>query len=89
MVVGLHVYEPEYVCHNKKKYYPDFYLPDYSLYIEYFGRTDEEYVEKKKEKIAAFGAEPNINFEYLEHTDDINITEKLTELCRKHNIPLK
>lgn len=84
-----HVYEPEYVCHNKKKYYPDFYLPDYNLYIEYFGRTDEEYIEKKKEKIAAFQTEPNINFEYLEHTDDVNITEKLTELCRKHDIPIK
>ena len=31
----------------------------------------------------------SISFEYLEHTDDVNITEKLTELCRKHNIPLK
>ncbi|MBE6531376.1 MAG: hypothetical protein E7679_04735 [Ruminococcaceae bacterium] len=84
-----HVYEPEYVCHNKKKYYPDFYLPDYGLYIEYFGRTDEEYIEKKKKKIEAFSSEPNIKFEYLEHTDDVNITEKLTELCRKHDIPLK
>lgn len=81
-----HIYEPEYICHNGKKYYPDFLLSDYNLYIEYFGKTDEEYIAKKEQKIADLSAEPNIFFEYLEHTDDANITEKLTEICKKYNI---
>ena len=81
-----HIYEPEYICHNGKKYYPDFLLSDYNLYIEYFGKTDEEYIAKKEQKIADLSAEPNIFFEYLEHTDDVNITEKLTEICKKYNI---
>ncbi len=81
-----HIYEPEYICHNGKKYYPDFLLSDYNLYIEYFGKTEEEYIAKKEQKIADLSAEPNIFFEYLEHTDDANITEKLTEICKKYNI---
>ena len=81
-----HVYEPEYVCKNGKKYYPDFLLSDYDLYIEYFGKTDEEYIAKKKQKIEDLSAEPNIKFEYLEHTDDVNIAEKLAGILKKHNI---
>lgn len=84
-----HIYEPELVCHNKKKYYPDFLLTDYNLYIEYFGRSDEKYIEKKEEKIKDLSAEPNINFEYLEYSDDSNITEKISNICKKYNIPLK
>lgn len=84
-----HIYEPEYICKDKKKYYPDFFLPDYNLYIEYFGGSEEKYLKKKKEKIKKFSEEQNINFEYLEYSDDSNLSEKLTQLCKKYNIPSK
>ncbi len=84
-----HEYEKEYICHNGKKYYPDFFLSDYNLIIEYFGRTEEEYIEKKEEKIESYRAEPSLKFAYLDYTDDANLTDKLTEICRQFNIPLK
>lgn len=85
-----HIYESEYFSHIiQKQYYPDFYLPDYNLYIEFFGRKDKEYIRKKHEKIEAFRADTNIKFEYIEHFDYRKIESKLKEICLKYNIPLK
>lgn len=84
-----HEYEPEYVCHNGKKYYPDFLITDYNLYIEYFGGTDEEYLKHTEEKKASYAAERNMKVEYIYPEDDANLEECLKEICRKHNIPLK
>ena len=84
-----HEFEPEYICLNKKKYYPDFLLTDYKLYIEYFGGKDEEYLKHTEEKKASYAAERNMKVEYLYPEDDANLEERLKEICRKHNIPLK
>lgn len=84
-----HIYEPEYICKETgKKYYPDFYLPDYKLYIEYFGLTDEKYLEKKAEKIRMFRNDPDIHFAYISHEDDSNITEKMKAVCQENQIPM-
>lgn len=82
-----HIYEPEYICKETgKKYYPDFYLPDYKLYIEYFGLTDEKYLEKKAEKIRMFQNDPDIHFACVNHEDDSNITEKMKAVCQEYQI---
>ena len=82
-----HVYESEYICmENGWKYYPDFYLPDYNLYIEYFGREDKKYREKRDQKIKMYTADENVNFVWLDAKDDANITERLTEICKQYKI---
>jgi len=81
-----HIYEKEYTAPSGQKYYPDFYLPDHNLYIEYFGLTSDEYVSKMQEKISMYQMDKDIKFEYLTGEDDTNIVEKLTDICAKHNI---
>lgn len=70
------------------KYYPDFYLPDYNLYLEYFGGTDSEYLFKREAKIATYRSDYSIRFEYLTFQDDTRIEERLKEICHKYSIPL-
>ena len=85
-----YIYELEY--HDKYHsypFYPDFFFPDYNLYLEYFGKNDEKYLKKKYEKIEMFKNDININFEYIECKDEKNIETRLKEICRKYNIPLK
>lgn len=85
-----HIYENEYKHpHTGKTYSPDFYLPDYNLYIEYFGGTDSEYIKSRNEKIDAYESDESINFEYLTYKDDYIMEQKLREICRKYNILLK
>ncbi len=85
-----HIYEPTYIePKTKKKHYPDFYLPDYNLYIEYFGMTTPEYLEKRDRKITMYLSDKSINFEYLTQADDNNIYEKLKDICLKYSIPTK
>ena len=85
-----HEYEATYVhSETNQKYYPDFYLPDHNLYLEYFGLNTPEYVEKRESKIQMYRSDPSIHFEYLTYEDDENIYEKLKDICIKHNIPLK
>ncbi len=80
--------EVYYKKHSDIKYYPDFYLPDYNLYLEYFGGTDNEYLFKREAKIATYRADPSIRFEYLTFQDDARIEERLREICRKYSIRL-
>jgi len=85
-----HEYEATYVhSETNQKYYPDFYLPDHNLYLEYFGLNTPEYVEKRDSKIQMYRSDSSIRFEYLTYEDDSNIYERLKDICIKHNIPLK
>lgn len=84
-----HIIEEAYYKKNSNiQYYPDFYLPDYNLYLEYFGGTDTDYLFKKESKIATYRSDPSIRFEYLTFQDDSRIEERLREICRKYSIPL-
>ena len=55
-----YIYEaPTAVTHHEKVriWYPDFYLPEYGLYIEYYGRAgDPDYDRGVAEKTAAYKA---------------------------------
>lgn len=84
-----HIIEEIYYKKNSDvKYYPDFYLPDYNLYLEYFGGTDNEYLSKREAKIATYRADHSIRFEYLTFQDDARIEERLREICRRYFIKL-
>ncbi len=88
-----HIYEPEYIYQDDtkevKKYYPDFFLPDHKLYIEYFGLKDMKYLDKMEHKIKVFQSNRKINFTYLTPKDDKRIKEKLREICYQYNITIK
>lgn len=85
-----HIYESEYQHpYSKELARPDFYLPDYNLYIEYFGLKSPEYLKKKENKIKMYKSDKSINFEYLTCDDDKVIYEKLKRICIKYSIPMK
>ena len=85
-----HIYEQKYEHPITKEWaLPDFYLPNYNLYIEYFGLTTPEYLFKREQKIKMYQSDRNIRFEYLTQANDENIFEKLEDICRKYNIPIK
>ncbi|MBR2388089.1 MAG: hypothetical protein IKB02_04905 [Clostridia bacterium] len=85
-----HIYESEYQHPlSKQLSRPDFYLPDYNLYIEYFGMKTPEYLKKREEKIKMYNSDDSINFEYLTYEDDKVIYEKLKKICIKYSIPMK
>ena len=67
----------------------DFYLPDYNLYMEYFGRTDSDYLKDREKKINMYRSDSKIHFEYLTYEDDNNIYDKLKGICYDYSIPLK
>lgn len=85
-----HIYEHEYTHPiTGKMAETDFFLPDYNLYIEYFGMTDPDYLKRRDEKISMYQSDTNINFEYLTYEDDNNIYQKLKQICLKYNISVK
>ena len=90
----LHAYEPKFrltqqeqsIC---KKYgqeyeyfYPDFYIPQYNLYIEFFGKNDEFYNKKMDLKIKIFSSRNDINFKYLTYNDSNILLEKLEDILQ-------
>ncbi len=85
-----HVYEENYKHPTTgKTALPDFYLPDYNLYIEYFGMTTEDYIRNREEKIDMYQSDKSIKFAYLTYKDDNIIYEKLKDICYKYSIPTK
>ena len=86
----IHIYEIKYVHPiTKEMARPDFFLPKYNLYIEYFGRKEKSYVENQKKKIKMFQSDKTINFEYITYKDDGELYGRLKEICQKYSIPLK
>ncbi len=64
-----HTYEKQLII-NSNTYYPDFYLPDYDKYIEYWGLNTKEYINKKTTKI---------NNYIKNNIDYINIDDKILQ----------
>jgi len=80
-------FEREYAVPNTRiTYYPDFYLPDYKLFIEYFGKEDPEYVEKRETKKRYYEQDSRYRFEYVSFDDDYLLEEHLKELLRRHGV---
>ena len=85
-----HEYESEYYnVKRNQKTNPDFYLPQYNLYIEYFGMNTPKYNEMKAWKLELYSSDHFTNFEYIDFKDDNNLIDKLRSICKKYNIPLK
>ena len=74
-----HAYEPLFIDNrNGEKYHPDFYIPQYKLFIEMWGYDDQGYLLCSKRKIEAYRAN---NFNLLQMTlEEIkNLDDFLTE----------
>ena len=80
----VHVYEWHYISPNEKEYFPDFYIPQYHLILEYFGLSKENYLKVKAEKIDTYTNDNRYNFEYLlpEHDNDLEFY--LTKIIQKY-----
>ncbi|MBE6534680.1 MAG: hypothetical protein E7678_06935 [Ruminococcaceae bacterium] len=85
-----HIYEEEYYnVKRQQKTHPDFFLPEYNLYIEYFGMNTPEYNKIKAWKMDLYSAEDHYKFEFIDYKNDYDINDKLKEICKKYKIPLK
>ncbi|MDD2286715.1 MAG: UvrD-helicase domain-containing protein [Paludibacter sp.] len=84
---------------TKKPYRPDFYLPEYDLYLEHFGVSSdgtvpwlskeeaEKYIEGMKWKRAFHKKHGTTLLEtYSYYNKDGILTEKLTEILQKHTV---
>lgn len=88
----LHAYEPKFrltpeeqaICKKTGKefefFYPDFYIPEFNLYIEFFGKNEEKYNLKTDLKIKIYKSRKNINFAYLTYNDSNILLEKLEDI---------
>ncbi len=91
----LHAYEPKFRLTKEEKalcknlgyeyefFYPDFYIPKYNLYIEFFGKDDEKYNQKMDLKIDILNKRKNINFRYLTYKDGNLLIEKLEDILNE------
>lgn len=94
-----HAYEPKFrldkkeqeICKKAGKdykcFYPDFYIPEYNLYIEYFGLNDEEHNQKKELKIKIMSNRKDINFRYLTYKDQNILIDKLEDILEEFKKP--
>ncbi len=71
---------------NNRIYYPDFFLPDFNVYIEFFGWCHiPEYQSKVNEKISTY-RENNIKCIYLYHKGSKYLEENLERKLKKLGI---
>jgi len=70
---------------NGQTFYPDFYLPDFDIYIEYFGlRQIPSYRDKSREKIKIY-AQNDIDCIYLYHRGSRHLEWILDKELKKRN----
>lgn len=71
-----HIYEKQVTFPNGEKCLCDFYLPDLSTYIEFWGKSDDYYIKRKNIKTSLYKTLKNVglielNDKSLENLDDI------------------
>lgn len=91
----LHAYEPKFRLTEEEQklcksmnlktdcFFPDFYIPEYNLYLEYFGQNDESYKAKTDLKIKIFSERKDINFGYLTYKDSNVLLDRLEDILNK------
>lgn len=80
-----HIYEKQVSFPNGEKALCDFYLPDYSSYIEFWGLQDDYYIKRKNTKTQLYKSLNNISLlelddKSLENLDDV--LEDFINSCR-------
>ena len=75
----VHIYEKQVLFNNGEKRICDFYLPEYKVYIEFWGMNDNYYLERKQEKTNLYKKE-KLELISLEDKDLENIDDILEQL---------
>lgn len=79
-----HEYETRYKAKDGQSYYPDFYLPDANVFIEYFGVSENQEKNNKKRKL--FLQDNDYKFEFIEHTKAGILDEVVYDIIDKYNL---
>ena len=77
-----HEYERKYKALDGKYYYPDFYIPDYDLYIEYFGMNENKQKNLYKEEL--FKKDKTHNFAFIWEKSKCNLDEKIIDIIEEY-----
>ena len=79
-----HEYEKEEInLENNERFYVDFYLIDYQIYIEHFGLTGNKAYDDKSERKNKYFIENKKRFIYTQSSDESNIEERLIRKIRE------
>lgn len=78
------VYEKR-VCKNGEEYYPDFFLPDQSIYIEYWGSEDKNYMNLKQKKKEFYRVNKLLLIQ-IDNQDMPNLSDQLEKKLEKMGI---
>ncbi len=79
-----HEYETRYKAKDGQNYYPDFYIPDAKLFIEYFGVSENQDKNDKKKKI--FLQDNKFNFEFIPSNNVGILDEVIDDIIDKYNL---
>lgn len=77
-----HEYERRYKAIDGNTYYPDFYLPDYKLFIEFFGVEENKNKNDHKRKI--FIQDKDYNWEFIEYKKRGILDEEIIDIIEKY-----
>ena len=79
-----HEYETRYKAKDGQAYYPDFYIPNAKLFIEYFGVSDNEEKNDKKRKL--FLQDKRYNFEFIPKEKIGILDDTIDDIIEKYNL---
>lgn len=79
-----HEYETRYKAKDGQYYYPDFYLPDADVFIEYFGVSENQEKNNKKRKL--FMKDNEHHFEFIEYTKSGILDEIIYDIIEKYDL---
>lgn len=79
-----HEYETRYKALNGQPYYPDFYLPDADVFIEYFGVSESK--EKNEKKKQLFIQDKKHKFEFITQEKAGILDDTIDDIIEKYNL---
>ena len=79
-----HEYETRYKALDGQPYYPDFYLPDADVFIEYFGVSESKEKNEKKKKL--FMQDIKHNFEFIPQEKVGVLDDTIDDIIDKYNL---
>lgn len=79
-----YIYEKR-VCKNGEEYYPDFFLPDQGIYIEYWGSEEKEYLDLKQKKKTFYKNNKYLLIE-VDNKDIQNLSDQLEKNLEKKGL---
>lgn len=79
-----HEYETRYKAVDGQAYYPDFYIPDAKLFIEYFGVSESK--EKNEKKKQLFLQDKKYKFEFIPQEKVGVLDDAIYDIIEKYNL---